>query len=45
MNISTLKEPRRLNTRTPFSSVKTASRFALALVCLLERRLPSRRKP
>jgi len=35
MNISTLKEPRRLNTRTPFSSLKTASRFALALVCLL----------
>ncbi len=35
MNITTLKEPRRLNTCTPFSSLRTASRFALALVCLL----------
>ena len=35
MNITTLKEPRRLNTCTHFASLKTASRFALALVCLL----------
>ena len=35
MNITTLKEPRRLNTCTPFSSLRAASRFALALVCLL----------